>query len=145
MKGRAHNLDARHNPIMRELSEPLPGTVHHKLCGLTRDLDPEQIDHIVLDPQSIRDLRTDAGALWDGSNGVRMRDGCMTWREIPLRVTVPPLKVGPLVESAEIPTTFIKNPRQITVVVRRRDNGRLFYVDHESNENPWKAQGSDLP
>jgi hypothetical protein len=134
MRGRVPEIDERHNPIMRQLSEARPNTVHFKLIELTRDLDPYQIEHIVLDTQ----------ATWDGSNGIREKDGCMVWREIPLRVTVPPLKLADVNLDEPISTAPITDPVQITAVMRRRDNERLFYVDHPSNDEPWKTQGSDL-
>jgi hypothetical protein len=39
-------------------------------------------------------------------------------------------------------TEVIERETQVTIECRRRDNGRVFYLDDEDNSPVWKLQGA---
>lgn len=123
--------------------EPIPGSTHARLVDLWVKTDPDTISHIELDAWSVRDLRQDRVAMLDGSNTTGDRSE-MLWRTIGIRVVGTPLlelfadddgNIG------EVPSR--PDPVQVTLVCRRRDNFRLYYLDHPDNADLWKKHGPD--
>jgi hypothetical protein len=115
-------------------------TVHQRLDALWWSVDTKRIEGVELDPRSHHALLSDPAAHRDGS--VTEQEG--RWRD--KRITV---RTAPLFGLGETPTyaqfidAAVTVPDEVLVCLRmrRKDNGRLYYVDDPDNTAPWKTQG----